>query len=186
MSDAIVDSCCVINLYAAGDLPAILPTLGQRLHVPAKVLEETMYIREREGGKSTEEAKLVPRAVDLTAVLEAGLLHRCDLEGGEELALFVRLAAVVDDGEAACLAVAKSRGWTLATDDRKGRREAAALGVPVVTTPELVKMWADATSASVVEVARLLQNIQTYARFAPHKSMPLRQWWIDMLRDGEG
>ena len=126
MPDAIVDSCCVINLYAAGDLPAILPTLGRKLHVPDKVLEETMYVHEREGGPGAAEAKVVRRAVDLAAALGAGLLHRCDLAGEDELALFVRLAAVLDDGEAACLAVAKSRGWTLATDDRKGRREAAA------------------------------------------------------------
>ena len=181
MSDAIVDSCCVINLYAAGNLPALLPTLGRRLHVPEKVLEETLYIREREGGPGAADPMLVQRAVDLTAAFDAGLLHRCDLEGGEELALFVQLAAVLDDGEAACLAVAKSRGWMLATDDRRGRRGAAAIGVPVVTTPELVKAWADATSAVGAEVARVLQNIQTYARFTPHKSMPLYQWWLDAL-----
>lgn len=133
MSDAIVDSCCVIDLYAAGNLPALLPALGRRLHVPDKVLEETLAVRARDGGTAGGEPMLVQRAVDLAAALTAGLLHRCDLEGKDELELFVRLAAVVDDGEAACLAVAKSRGWTLATDDRKGRREAATLGVPVVT-----------------------------------------------------
>lgn len=184
MSDAIVDSCCVINLHAAGNLPSLLPALGRRLHVPEKVLEETLYVRERDGGTTGGEPKLVQRAVDLSAALAAGLLHRCDLEGKDELELFVRLAAVVDDGEAACLALAKSRGWTLATDDRKGRREAATLGVPVVTTPELVKVWADATSAAGAELVRVIENIQTFARFTPHKSMPLYQWWLNTLYEG--
>lgn len=184
MTDAIVDSCCVINLYAAGDLPAILTTLGRSLHVPDKVLEESMYIREREGGPGATGDKTVRRAVDLTAAIGAGLLRRCDLEGEAELALFVRLATVLDDGEAACLAVAKSRGWTLATDDRKGRREAATLGVPTVTTPELLKTWADASSASDAEIAAALTNIQIYARFAPHKSMPLYEWWSAAVEVG--
>ena len=72
MPDAIVDSCCVINLYAAGDLPATLPTLGRKLYVPEKVLEETMYIHGREGGPGAASAKLVRRTVDLAAALSAG------------------------------------------------------------------------------------------------------------------
>lgn len=176
MSDAIVDSCCIINLYAAGNLLTLLPPLGLRLHVPEKVLGESLYVRQPDPADTT---KLVQRAVDLAPLIEAGLLHRCDLAGEDELNLFVQLATTLDDGEAACLAIAKLRGWTLATDDRKGRREAVNLGVPVVTTPELVKAWADATDANEAVVAKLLWDIQDYARFAPHKTMPLHQWWTD-------
>jgi hypothetical protein len=42
----------------------------------------------------------------------------------------VRLATIVDDGEAATLAVAEARGLQLATDDRKARRVCAELGLP--------------------------------------------------------
>ena len=59
------------------------------------------------------------------------------------------------------------------------RREAANLSVPVVTTPEPMKAWADAIKADEATVARLLRDIQDYARFAPHKTMPLHQWWTD-------
>jgi predicted nucleic acid-binding protein len=180
MSDSVVCSCCVI-LYAAGNLLTLIPPLGLRLHVPEKVLEESLFIRQLDPADAT---KLVQRAADLAPVIEAGLLHRCDLEGEEELNLFVQLAMTLDDGEAACLAVAKVRGWTLATDDRKGRREAGSLGVPVITTPELVKAWADATNAAEGEVARLLRNIQDYARFTPHKTMPLHSWWMDAINKG--
>src|SRR5687767_14194928 len=112
MSDAIVDSCCVINLYAAGNLVTLLPSLGLRLHVPKKVLEESMYVRQPD---PADVAKLIQRPVDLAPVLAAGLLHRCDLEGEDELDLFVQLATTLDDGEAVCLAIAKVRGWVLAT-----------------------------------------------------------------------
>jgi predicted nucleic acid-binding protein len=181
MSDAIVDSCCVINLYAAGNLLVLLPPLGLRLHVPEKVLEESLYVRQPDPADAT---KLVQRQVDLAPIIGAGLLHPCDLKGKDELSLFVQLAATLDDGEAACLAIAKVRGWTLATDDRKGRREAGGLGVPIVTTPELVKAWADATKADETAVAKLLQDIQDHARFAPHKTMPLHSWWVDAISKG--
>jgi predicted nucleic acid-binding protein len=184
MSDSIVDSCCVINLYAAGNLISVLPAaLGVRMHVPQKVLEESLYVRQPDPADAT---KLVQRAVDLAAVIGAGLLHRCDLEGEDELNLFVQLATTLDDGEAACLAIAKTRGWTLATDDRKGRREAASLGVPVITTPELVKAWADTAKADAAGVARTLRDIQDWARFAPHKTMPLYSWWVDAVGKGGG
>jgi predicted nucleic acid-binding protein len=182
MSDSIVDSCCVINLYAAGDFLNVLPTtLGLLMHVPEKVLAESLYVRKPGPVDAT---KLVQRAVDLTPLIGAGLLHRCDLEGEEELNLFVQLATTLDDGEAACLAIAKVRGWTVATDDRKARREAGNLGVPVVTTPELVKAWADITKTDEVAVAKLLRDIQAYARFAPHKTMLLHTWWMDAISKG--
>jgi len=181
MSDSIVDSCCIINLYAAGNLLSLLPPLGVRLHIPEKVLEESLYVRQAD---PADAGKLVQRAVDLAPALQAGLLHRCDLEGAEELTLFVELATTLDDGEAACLAIAKVRGWALATDDRKARREAGALGVLVVTTPELVKAWADATKTDEAAVAKLLRDIQNYARFTPHKTMPLHSWWVDTANKG--
>jgi predicted nucleic acid-binding protein len=183
MSDSIVDSCCVINLYAAGNLLTLLPPLGLRLHVPEKVLEESLFVRQSDPADAT---KQVQRAVDLTPVIAAGLLHRCDLEGEEELNLFVQLAMTLDDGEAACLAIAKVRGWKLATDDRKGRREAMGLGVAVVTTPELAKAWAAATRADNTAIAVLLRNIQEYAHFIPHKTMPLHSWWVYAISKGGG
>jgi hypothetical protein len=178
MADSVIDSCCVINLYAAADLHTVVPPLAHRFHVPAQVLDETQYIRQPD---PADPGNLVRRKVELTPALDAGLLHRCDLDGPEELGLFVQFAATLDDGEAACLAIAKVRGWTLATDDRKGRREAAGLGVPVVTTPELLKTWADATQADAAAVAGLLRNVQEFARFVPHHTMPLHAWWIKML-----
>jgi predicted nucleic acid-binding protein len=182
MSDSILDSCCVINLYAAGNLIRELPaTLGLCVHVPQKVVQESMYIRQP---GPADASKLIQQAVDLSPIIGAGLLHCCDLEGEDEMNLFVQLVTTLDDGEAACLAIAKVRGWTLATDDRKCRREAAGLGVPVITTPELVKAWSDAAKADEAVVAKLLRDIQDYARFVPHKTMPLHSWWIDTVSKG--
>jgi predicted nucleic acid-binding protein len=179
MSDLVVDSCCVINLFAAGNLSSLLPSLGVRLHVPTKVKEESLFIRRRD---PDDARKLVRQEVDLAPALAAGLFQTCDLQGPAESNLFVQLATTLDDGEAVCLALAKNRGWGLATDDRRARREAVAIGVPVVSTAELVQTWADNTKASEADVAQVLRNIQDFAQFVPHRSIPLHSWWLDVIR----
>jgi hypothetical protein len=184
MPDAVIDACCVIDVWASGCPEAILQASGYRWFVPAAVLGEARYLHRP---SPDDPSRLVPVPLDLSPFLTAGLLTACDLEGEEESQQFVQLATLFrSDGEAACLAIAKSRGWTLATDDRKARREAGNLGVPVVTTAELVKAWADAARADEAAVAQLLLDIQNYARFIPHKTMPLHSWWAKMITKGEG
>ena len=53
----------------------------------------------------------------------------------KKTAIAVEFAAQIDDGEASCLAIAKSRGWLVATDDRKAIRLAVKSGISVITTP---------------------------------------------------
>ena len=178
MSDAVIDACCVIDVCASGQPEAVLIASALRWFIPAAVIGEACYLHRP---SPDDPKRLVPVPLDLSPFLTAGLLTPCDLAGEEELKHFVQLATLFrSDGEAACLAIAKSRGWALATDDRKARREAANIGVPVVTTPELMKTWADATGAAEADIARLLRDIQTFARFIPHKTMPLHSWWVDM------
>jgi hypothetical protein len=174
MPDAVTDACCAINLFAAGRGDALWTAGGFVWHVPSHVARESLFVRKPD---PDDPAKLIPEPIDLQPLIDGQVLHICDLADGPETALFVDLAAHLDDGEAAAVAIAKARGWTLATDDRKARRLAGERGVVTVTTPELVKAWAVATGATAGEVAEALTNIQTFARFTPHKTMPLAAWW---------
>lgn len=174
----IVDACCTINLYAAGNMLTLLPALGAEWHIPVLVTTETQYVRKPD---PDDAARLVKEVIDLKPALDAGVLRTCDVASEAETALFVELAVVLDDGEAMCLAIAKSRGWTLATDDRKARRIAAERGVALLSTPELLKQWATLTALGEVEVARVLQNIQTYARFRPNSRLPDADWWLEAI-----
>ena len=193
--DAAVDACCLINLLAAG--PSLLPFptrrrgkktsgtatqhphhLGLTLHVPAKVDQETLYLLQP---NPDDAATLIPTEIDLAPYLEAGLVHRCDLQGEPETELFIRLAVSLDDGEAAGLAIAKCRGWLLATDDRKARNLSSQLGVTVITTPQLVRRWANHSRAPAKTIADVLRSIQRFARFAPHHSAPQYRWWMNHL-----
>lgn len=207
MQDVVLDACCVINLYAAGKILSAeaasskppprrkIIRLGSspqakkvafdfKLHLPVKVKGEAKYVLQPD---EDDKSKLVKTEIDLDPLINAGLLHECDLAGEEETDLFVQMAVKLDDGEAACFAIAKSRGWLLATDERLTERLAKQHGVSIITTPELVKHWADKTKASEDDVARALWNIQTYAHYFPRKTLPMHSWWMDlvkMVKDG--
>lgn len=183
MSDVAIDACCLLNLIAAGNiLPEIEesgPTssgLPHTLHVPDIVEGEALYVYEPD---DDEPEKLVKRNLDIRAMIDACILQGCTLQSGEESELFVRLAVRLDDGEAACLAIAKSRSWTLATDDRVARRLCGELDVSTLSTAELVKCWAEESNVSDEEVGISLSNIQRFARFLPRNGSPGSQWWFD-------
>jgi predicted nucleic acid-binding protein len=202
MQDVVLDTCCVINLYAAGKILSgeavsskppprrkiIRPgssaqakklAFDLKLHLPAKVKGEARYILQPD---EEDQSKLVKTAINLDPLIRSGLLHECDLEGEEETDLFVQIAVKLDDGEAACFAIAKNRGWLLATDERPTERLAKQHSVSIITTPELVKHWADKTKASEEDVARVLWNIETYAHYSPRKSLPMHSWWMDLMK----
>jgi len=80
-----------------------------------------------------------------------------------------------------CLALAEQRKWIAATDDRKVIRVAQQTGLTVVSCPELVKAWADATRPDAMTLVQVLNDIKTLAQFKPNPSMPEYQWWVDEL-----
>lgn len=199
MQDVALDACCLINLCAAGKILGAVSSsaparrggrrgaaaspkpgsgLGLNLHVPSKVIEETLYILQPD---VEDTSKLVKSPIDLEHFTAAGFLHKCDCEGQEEIELFVQMAIPLGDGEAACFAIAAKRGWALATDDRRARRLAAESSLAVITTPELVKLWAKNTNASDEEIVMVLENIQKFAYFTPRASAPEYAWWVGCL-----
>ena len=178
MADVALDACCLINLLAAGRI--LDPTAGAlepglTLHVAQKAVEETLYLLKPD---AEDPSVLVKVAIDLGPCFAAGQIDRCAIQGPAETELFVRLAVRLDDAEAECLAIAKTRAWILATDDRPARRLAAELGVGVLSTPEIVKRWADRTGAADELIRQVLGNIETYARFTPRRNSPEYSWWM--------
>ena len=80
-----------------------------------------------------------------------------------------------------CLALAERRGWLVATDDRKAIRVARQAGLTVVSCPELVKAWADATRPDQATLVQILKDIQTLAQFRPNLTMPEAAWWLEIV-----
>src|SRR5207247_11373289 len=114
--------------------------------VPTAVQMEGIFIR------AAADSRAVQR-IDLTASITNGTVQICSPADDAEHSLYVELALNLGDGEAMAVAIAKNRGWKVATDDRKARNKADAVGVSVVTTPELVQRWASDAAQSRAEVA---------------------------------
>ncbi len=179
MPDAAIDACCLVDLLASGDVEAILRASGFTWHMPSAVQSEVKYGRQHD---PAQPGKIVTVPVDLSGWISSGVLTLCDPQNEQELDQFTRYAALFrSDGEAMCLALAEQRKWIVAKDDRKAIRVAQQAGLSVVSCPQLVKAWADATGPKQAALNRVLQDIEVFAQYKPNPSMSEYQWWVDQL-----
>ena len=175
-SDVVLDTCCLVNLAAIDGTLDCLASFALTWYVPTAVQAEGIFIR------VAADSRLVQR-IELTPAISAGTVQICAPADEAEHALYVELAFSLGDGEAMALAIAKNRGWKVATDDRKARIKADAAGISVVTTPELLQRWATQTARSAMEVAGALRRIETLARFAPSADSVAARWWRKLLEE---
>lgn len=171
----LLDACCVLNLYATGQMDAILRALPEHFAIADRVASEALYIRR--GGSGEDADERIP--VDFGPLVEQGLLEVLRVETEEEAASFVDFAAQLDDGEAMTCALALHRGGVVGSDDRKARRVCGAQSPPLDTrsTPAMIKAWADSERIAGADLRRVLIDIRERARFAPGRHDPLLAWW---------
>jgi hypothetical protein len=173
----LLDACVALNLAATGRPTDILATLAPRFAMARQAAEETLYIETTTAGMATQEV------VNLRLWVSAGLLQILELESAETLQ-FITLAAEIDDGEAATLAIARGRGLEVATDDRKARRVAQRLNLPEpVRTSRLLHDYCSEADLPESEVAEILHATEQRARFRPPTSDPLHPWWTKALNE---
>lgn len=170
----LLDACCAINLFATSYAGEILVAFAQPIAIAQFVVERELL----------DLAAVLPS--DKSSVSEhlakIGIVTVAMLEEDEEQ--FLVLASQLDDGEAITAAIAMTRGWAIATDDRRVPSVLAKAGVVmrVVTTPELVKHWVEHTQIDRLLLRSVLGDIETKARFRPWRSHPLYTWWQASIR----
>jgi hypothetical protein len=175
----VIDACCLIDLLASGQAEAILRATGHAWHLPSSVQAEVQYVRQHDPD-SPGTHRNVP--VDLTPLVGSGVLTLCQPDDTQEQSRYVHYATLFrSDGEAMCLALAECRGWAVATDDRRAILVAQQAGLTVVSCPELVKAWADATRPDTSTLKQVLNDIQMLAQFRPNSSMAESDWWSQCL-----
>ena len=184
-SDCLVlDASCLLNLYATGRLREVALAVEAEIEVADYVLErEAIYTWQTDMTGTREEA--VP--VDLTPLVEEGLIRVLRLEHPEEQETFVALAALVDDGEAATAALALHRECSVATDDRKARRVFGEFmpEVPLVSTLDLMKLWVDESRVPRDELRAAMYAMRSRASYVPSNRDPLFEWWASIMSSGE-
>lgn len=174
----VIDACVLINLLAGGEVEGILRAATRDSLVCSAVERESIYLR-------TEDPKTPVELIDLGPLIASGLFIPCRVEGAQESELYVDYAGVLDDGEAMSLAIALSRGYVLATDERKARRlflESGADPRRLTSTSEMIRRWVASEAVPPERVKAVLLQVERRARYQPPADDVNRQWWVDVLR----
>ena len=135
--------------------------------MPDIAFAEVLYIFDEEGER---------RPASLEDQVSSGDVMRCTLSM-DEIEVMISLAADLGRGEAAAIAVATGRGLALATDDKAARRHQVVQALPVLTTPKLLRQWADGDEVEEAEICQAIGLIESRANFRPRRNDSDFAWW---------
>lgn len=171
----VLDACIIINLATTGELENILTAL------PVQCIVSETVIRHEALSCIDPDGQEVP--INLTDLIARKLLllTAIDTTSDAEAGLFVTLAAQnLGAGETESAAIAISRQYALAIDDRRAINVITALSptTQIVTTPELIKAWADGVGAAPAQITQVIKSIRKYQ---PPKTHSLLAWWQQHL-----
>lgn len=147
--DCAIDSTCLIAFARVGRIPLLIGHFGARARAAKAVLAE---LQAGEQGRP---------GLDVICPEEWIAWH--DLESFEELQEYaetLRFVGQSGKGEAATIALAKSRGWTAVLDDGAARRRAAALGIAVVGTVGIAADMVTVSQISLDEAWDILEDMR--------------------------
>ena len=140
------------------------------------VKEESFYLR----SDNAEDQSFTLAKFD--SLIQSTLVTICELENEMEEELYVDYSSQLGNGEAMSIAIAQSRGYFLATDDRKARRiflEAVTNPAFLHSTSGLIRDWAESNLIPSDRLKAALLNIKHRANFIPRRIDPNFQWWIN-------
>lgn len=126
-------------------------------------------------------------AIDLDPLLSCGLLAITSPESDNEKETFVNLTYTMKDGDAITGAIAITRNFTIATDDRRAiaQLRQRAPDLAVISTLDILKHWVDTANPPLHDVQQTINNIRIYASYMPGQNHPLYTWWWQHLKHPE-
>ena len=170
---AILDACVLINLLASGRAGDIMSESGYQFGICSVVKNESIYLRATDLNAPPEEVKL-------DAYLESNRLTAFELSSDEEKELYIDYATQLDDGEAMSLALVYSRGFGMASDDRKARRlftEEIGDLKRLLSTSQILKEWSEKAGMNTADVKQVLTDVSRRGRFFPNSGDTHFDWW---------
>ncbi|NCO65490.1 MAG: hypothetical protein COW32_08535 [Candidatus Aquicultor secundus] len=120
----IFDNCVLSNFSTADSLDIVKKFYAGSAHVTSFVVAENIkgILKGHDGLLKVRDA------------IKAGWIKEIPLDTTEEKTLFETLSISLGFGEASSIAIAKTRGFVFACDDKIARKEAAFLGVKLTGT----------------------------------------------------
>lgn len=144
------------------------------------ILSNFAHVRRPELLRAAFDAIVVPPAVraELAEGERLNRLPQVDWQWLETVALTAEeqermevLSATLGQGEAACIAIAQTRGWLVLTDDRDARRAAQAVGVAVSGTLGALVNGVRQGLVSVTQADALLAEMVEHGYHSPVSSI---------------
>ena len=134
----VTDANVLINFCHIGQLPLLGALTPYRFVVPVEVINEI-----------TEPAQ----RADVASALAQGVLAEIVIDSIEALALFGTLHDLMGRGEAACLALAVTEGWMIASDEKRRFRREAVERIGAARIADTASLLRHAISIERVSVA---------------------------------
>jgi predicted nucleic acid-binding protein len=176
-SVAILDACVLINILASGRAEEILAQTNHRFGICTVVSAESIYLRAADSNAPPEEVKL-DQFLKSRSLTVYGLVNDLDKTR------YVDYAAELDDGEAMSLALTVTRGFSLATDDRKARRvflDEVKDPTRLLSTTQILRNWSKVANLRAGEIKNVLLAVSRRGRFSPRSDDPDFSWWSNAV-----
>lgn len=172
----LLDACCVITLSASGIFEELLRLLPVKVGVADYVVDQEA-LWHYDGPPNDMRAE--QRTINLQPMIDRGLIDKVTLETEEEQLTFLAYSTILDDGEAMTGAIAFHRSYSIATDEKKGLRifSEDMPGIQLITTPELLRYWAEETRAEFNLVCEVIQNTRYKGVYMTPRGHALLDWW---------
>ncbi len=177
-SHIILDTCCILNFYASGHFLEILKAIPAQVVIAEVVKSKELTTFQRVADEENEGAIYFEKGV------ENGLIVITDFESEIEAETFINYAAQMrDEGESATFAIAFSRDWVVATDDKRATSflKKEAPHIQIFSTLTIIKYWSDKSSIDSATLKEALTAIRVKARYQPPRNHPLLSWWESVM-----
>lgn len=165
----LLDACIAINLLATEhteDIAEVLDFNFLMVKQAATECEELRVVADKMAVRRRESALDTPPFAEVLTLAET------------EIDAYVQLARDIDDGEAATIAIARSRSLAMATDDRKARRVAVNMGLITPTgTTTILRQYAELANLTPQGIAELLNDVRNDASYIPRRTDENFHWW---------
>jgi predicted nucleic acid-binding protein len=158
----IIFDCCVLSNFALSD----------SLHIIKKIYANSSYVTifvmaENLRGILSGHSRLAA----VNEAIKEDWLKEVALKGEKEKALFETLSVSLGFGEASSIAIAKTRGYVFACDDRAARREAGLLDVKLTGTIGIILKAVKKKVISHQEADAILNRMIVKGFYSPVSSI---------------
>lgn len=177
MTHYCLDACSIINLFCGWGGIQELHSFGTSWSTTTTALGEFKDVRVQQ-----PDGTIVRAPLDHDLLLKEYPLTVHTEFHPQEVATATELSALIDDGEAECLAIAKYRELIFVSDDGPAILAAEELGVQTASSLDLIIVWSELEASRPARLAEIVKRIEVLARYVPPRSHSRKGWWDGLRR----